>query len=678
MEPTKHSAAKLHPDDFNGEIVLPDIVKELNSYKDFSGTSPKFKDEVAHLDRLKSALFPSIEGYVPAGSFHHRRVLDNYRRYGSEAKVKNIGLYQQNPDNEAAKFGLLHTLRNHVNGGVPFSSLFSNEEGVFKVPFEKSLVSSDIDGVEFDPNRFPTYEKGRKNDFGFQKLNSKNTVFFKNAEELETHFTPFFNHFSSVREKSIPELAKLYNELSGSERFDVTQDFTVFDDESSFPLIVEMMGDGLVQLDPFNLFFRSADWKEKANEKAKQSEAKLNSVIENKGISDPDGFDYWKKELFNNELDPAPQLVRSTLIASITPLILENLSEQDKESISKLVGAAARFGINVDPEGNPLEHGISVDATGRGVLDTFGSATSVETVHRFIDEQGSMFFDAAAEESTYQREAENLTSKINKLLQNMMKNRDGVAMRGLPVGEEGILGGATAADVMRKYAIAERFSSLGNGTGIQGASMGEMEGVLNLLAQLFETQNRAALQGYDVGDFDALSKPFYTDGSGNQFVLNFSKQTGVLDISTDFMNEMGFSKKDPVYSMVKDLANQGSRWAVLHGKNGDRVTPLLQVLAMGLDNPEGKSLPLRVKEIKIADTDINVQRQLEEISPNFKLFGKPIRQYFHGTQSTIPVEENSTFELTEKGADLAAAASNPKLDKDKDGVVTSQERKNTK
>jgi hypothetical protein len=154
---------------------------------------------------------------------------------------------------------------------------------------------------------------------------------------------------------------------------------------------------------------------------------------------------------------------------------------------------------------------------------------------------------------------------------------------------------------------------------------------------------------------------------------------GPYNYDPSLFAESGYSdKKGSVWALIENFMRSADRYVVLQGNNGIPIQPLITWSGLSSKesgkNLDNNSLPLRVDTIRLKGTDIEEQRKLV---PHLETYGFLVDTSWEDETIRGKSGEGTTTVIGEKDdpvvAGIRKARRNPRLDKNKDGIVDSKD-----
>ena len=663
--------------EFEGVSVLPEISKKLVSRKK---PIPTVYDELDWLDKQKtnhqnlSNNFNNeglVGGLAAGRAFGNKYTKSFFQLKETQARhfAKNLSLLRDNPSDRDLRNVFLYGARNHrfipLLSMVPTSDA-ERHQGYRYMQVDPELKNGNVlDKVPFSINSFPielgSTDENDQYSFKEGKITPENTRFFANASGVAKMVAPFYDLYNEPKSKAVGDLISIYNNLVDSDADKLDPDMGY----STMPLLKSHFQLARIESD---------------EEKSKFSPRKTEVFHRPDFDSNPEGLTldlsytnlfsdtdelyedgdeelaekqqaYWKEKGVNNS---SYFSVKEFLVSEIGRLRWEKMPDSDKTLMKQYLGALSEFYPDL----------IKVDADGLGVLSQEGKGTIMQSpstgfdtgvlaaLKQFSYSQYKLFGNEEpidwntdlvrgtenelAGEDYFQSNLNNLSSAIMNQMQRMMRGGGTKApypsKAGIPVDSKEF------SDNMRHYDLEYWASSVADGMGMEGANPEETKMLVKIIAQYLELSNIASIHGEEFKSFkNRRGKTYMKDGK--EHVYDMRRHLGDTVHRKTFTGAVG--NVDPIYKLVTDFIKDAENYVVMQGKDGKKLTPLVEFLGLTTRDGEDLLLPNRVSTIRLAGTGVSKSRDLAELRKGI-IFKSPLENWWIEGASSHPSEQRTT------------------------------------
>ena len=747
--------------DFSQTFILPSIQKHFPSDITVHQELQWFRDQQAKHRQIKRGANHRFYGSRHWDSFNSLRAMENQLELKASQFLQHENLDVVSPlylstRGSGSGFELKNLIRaSDKKEKDRYSDYFVdvNPSSILSVNPDRGKV--DRLGVNW--HEFPFQNKQNPSKWDRKPISYRNSndgtdadntgvLFFRSPNDYNTQTALYTKLYHDLNGKTPTELATILNGLPGWEnkiKLDLLPDL----EDAEFPPVVRRIVTRDVSIaqrmqeqhekgaelfnyknpklaDPLSLLFRGNPENRKdvaLMEKDLLHKAREDEVDEYWKTVDPGwdargGADYWPVKFW------LAKKIREYKWTQ--PEELGGLSDAEKQGLKTLGGAAAFFmngKIKTDIEGYSLDR-FGVDSESRD--------TAREHIDMFLTGQYELMRDkfparyGYAADSPYSVDIDNSIENIKRIAQGMVSYKGANIMgvnRGSPetdanTGEiegEGFLL-EEGLDPQKQYEILKRQGALLQGRGMAGATPEEMDNLAKVLIQHAELVNAAALAGETHKPWDDRAKLTYKDDTGKRRLYDFRFRDQGLDFSggahqprpdmSGQPRDIQSARKeniDPNWRMIRNFTKSLENYAVISGRKGHKITPLLSWL--GKEAFHGNKLwPLRLSNMQLMNTDVEEELDWRDlgnvIDPS--IFGINVKMLHAGQERVsggaegqgherVPSEiqgggytlkegtkahkEESKFEELARQQEEAKVY--PKRDINKDGKVSVEERK---
>ena len=386
----------------------------------------------------------------------------------------------------------------------------------------------------------------------------------------------------------------------------------------------------------------------------------------------------WKEQsdVFANPDLVTNSATRRWLIDRIARMKYEALEDEDKQQLQDLMGVAGREGMTELSSKVPTrstngrgfinfkrggEHNI--DDRAQEAMNLFklrqlnlidaaepdGWSSGFKAVE--VEEGGERRIDS------YSRSTAVKTDMLMRVLQRMKtgageewprpsgegKSFEDMREEGVDLPED-----ATDEQILAASNILKDASTIASvAVGMQGGSRVDMDEAVDIVAQILQSINEAAIRGQDTEKFRHRVEKDYVDDQGTKRLYDFRRSAGADTVQDNFgpfwlftqsanlYEEKGYSNQDPVYQLFADFMQKAEPYVILQGLKGNRVTPVLEHFGLSTSSDDKKQLPLRVSKIRLRGTDIEASRFMKKDLEGGFVFKHPfLTEAFSGTSKT--------------------------------------------
>jgi len=556
-------------------------------------------------------------------------------------------------------------------------------------------------------------------------------LFFRSPNDYNNQTALYRELYTNLNSKTPTELATILNGFSGWENKIKLDLLPNLEDEADPPIVRRIVtrdvsiaqrmqeehekGGELFSYknpklaDPFSLLFRGNPEGKKdiaMMEKDLLDKAREKEIDDYWGGVDPywkdrGGADYWPMKFW---LANKIREYRWT-----QPEEAGGLSDSERQGLKTLGGAAAFFmngKIKTDIEGYALDNfGADIESreSAREHIDYFLTGQFELLNDKFPAKYG------AAEDSAYSTDIDASIENIKRIAQGMVSHK-GAHVLGVnqPMKETDFVTGESkgegisfreGVDPEMIYGILQRQGAVLQGRGMAGATPEEMNNLAQVLIQHAELVNAAARAGEPHKPWAARAKRSYVDETGKNRLYDFRFRDQGLDYPggphqprPDMSNQPHDIKSarkeniDPNWRMIRDFIKSMEDYAVVSGRNGQRITPMLEWF--GKEAFHGKKLwPLRLSNMKLVNTDVETELDWRDLGNVFdpSIFGVHLKM-LHAGQKTVSEQgirnKGEGYKAPKKDTEFEKLARQqeeakvyPKRDTNKDGKVSDKESK---
>ena len=193
---------------------------------------------------------------------------------------------------------------------------------------------------------------------------------------------------------------------------------------------------------------------------------------------------------------------------------------------------------------------------------------------------------------------------------------------------------------MRHYDLEYWAASVAEGMGMEGANPEETKMLVKIIAQYLELSNIASIHGEEFKSFkNRRSNTYMKDGKEHAYDMR--RHLGATEISSDAFTEGVAGNVDPTYKLVTDFIKDAENYVVMQGKDGKKLTPLVEFLGLTTRDGEDLLLPNRVSTIRLAGTGVSKSRDLAELRKGW-IFKSPLENWWIKGASSHPSEQHTT------------------------------------
>lgn len=604
-----------HLDDYENTYISPTVSNmltkrdpeaEVNIYSEM--------DELSKLRKDTSKLVYEGQGSSVFYGSEHWKKFSQYEQAANEVITKNAAWYAAEPDDPDVSKATLASL--HAHGYIPMSSMFPQEDGSYNIPLNSitdGTSGKKAQNIPFDPLRMPVYSGNKQ--YSYAKLDSQNTTFFSNENELAKAGAAYHKNFGELQVTPKENLVETYNQIASKENLP--------------SLDIDALPSGKADV----VVAFADDWASSVGEEADPAESLglllgIGSALfakPNAGLA-PEEVDE-KEEAITKQLDDlmgsnysnrTPEQVRRFLISEISKYRWDKMGDKDKEAVSQYVGLAGRTSVYSD------KIPVPVDASGRATFSSSDNSHSEQglsylqhrVVHAFEADQlkrlqsvnppryGADFF---------QTEAARLSEGVAVAMQQLIKDQNGNIPKGFLLSE---------LEDVSIYAL--------KGIGAQGASQQEMNTLVNAIAQYLSIRGEMAKRDMD---YTKTIEEEVADGftrNGQKRMYDLRPRLGVLDVDGGMWKEDRSRHSDPVINVVMDFIKEAENFVVL---DKGKVVPMVQWFGLQTFDASNMNsifhsqrirskrkmvLPNRVYSLKLLGTDVEASRKLAELSKRFE------------------------------------------------------------
>lgn len=394
----------------------------------------------------------------------------------------------------------------------------------------------------------------------------------------------------------------------------------------------------------------------------------------------------WKEQ---NLVFANPDLVTNTttrkwLIDQIAQMKYEALGDEDRQQLQDLLGVIGREGMTKLSRNVPTR-----SSNGRGFINFTGGTHNIDdrakrAIELFKINQLNLIneaepdgwnsgFKAMEVEKGGERKIEaydrHIAVKTDMLMRVLQRMKTGAgeewprpAGEGKSFDDLGLLDDATDEQILEASNILKDASTIATvAVGMQGGTRSDMDLAVDIVAQILQAINEAALRGEDTEKFRHRAEKDYVDDQGNKRMYDFRQSAGADEVHDNFgpfwmftqsdnlYEEKGYSatgatggpRQDPVYQLFANFMQEAEQYVILEGLRGNRVTPVLEYFGLSTSSDDKKQLPLRISKIRLRGTDIEASRFMKKNLEGGFFFKHPfLTKAFSGTSRTRePVDE---------------------------------------
>jgi len=576
--------------DFKDMILLPEYEEASSGNtlwrskeEALADKSPTITTELAYmqdLQRTHNVLPPKTFNGTARFDTPYWKSFDRMANIRDKYSLKNLRLYQDNPDNENIRNTTLAGMQSV--GYVPWQSVikrYDDQKNRIDIQpswvVDKSTTSANtVTQIPFDIKAFPHLNKN-KTGYEYKPLLPHTTSYFGNQGELTRAITPVYTYApSSYDNLNLRQLIEASNAALGEEgksdkRWFDPEMIPEFEDEAT--LILGWLGEDTeygdeddtfaskvvpfeseratgerpddsqkqfkLNLDMEEFFEASENWDKMEETAEKAEDPKIKYWEERVGAMD------WRKRA------PLKNYLRNQLVS----VLWETSTDEEKKAAKDFVGLVGTLHSQLPPnkEGKKYKTNISLDHDGSAFLrdNSKGFSSEVfEEVLIFQDAQSALIEGRTPQgwtgqatpqddpsEGFYDKNLNTLAKTTYRHMQQMMKDKTD--------GWPKTTGTGTAVrpedDKTTDPELYERTFKAMVGLGMEAADPREMEHLVKLMTRYLKLRNSAALRGYTSSEtWSSRAGATYGGGGDSEpLAYDFERREGRQHLTTGRLDE---------------------------------------------------------------------------------------------------------------------------------------------